>query len=82
MSIQKFKAKQSGCFQGRSEWGPRALGNRSILTHPGFPNMKDILNARIKKRESFRPFAPSILTERTKDVFEHDHQTPFMLHVY
>jgi carbamoyltransferase len=50
-----------GWFQGRMEWGPRALGNRSILAHPGLPDMKDILNARIKQREWFRPFAPSIL---------------------
>ncbi|MDH3494376.1 MAG: carbamoyltransferase, partial [Acidobacteriota bacterium] len=52
-----------GWFQGRMEWGPRALGNRSILAHPGFPDMKDILNARIKHREWFRPFAPSVLIE-------------------
>ncbi|MBK9162910.1 MAG: carbamoyltransferase [Acidobacteria bacterium] len=71
-----------GWFQGRMEWGPRALGNRSILAHPGFPNMKDILNARIKHREAFRPFAPSVLAERQTDLFEHDHPSPFMLHVY
>lgn len=71
-----------GWFQGRMEWGPRALGNRSILAHPGFPNMKDILNARIKHRESFRPFAPSVLQERQSELFEHDHPSPFMLHVY
>jgi carbamoyltransferase len=71
-----------GWFQGRMEWGPRALGNRSILAHPGFPNMKDILNARIKHRESFRPFAPSVLQERQNDIFEQDHPSPFMLHVY
>ena len=71
-----------GWFQGRMEWGPRALGNRSILSHPGFPNMKDILNARIKHRESFRPFAPSVLQERQNDIFEQDHPSPFMLHVY
>lgn len=71
-----------GWFQGRMEWGPRALGNRSILAHPGFPNMKDILNARIKHRESFRPFAPSVLEERQSDIFEQDHPSPFMLHVY
>src|SRR5207302_7228967 len=52
-----------GWFQGRMEWGPRALGNRSILAHPGLPNMKDVLNARIKHREWFRPFAPSILAD-------------------
>jgi carbamoyltransferase len=71
-----------GWFQGRMEWGPRALGNRSILAHPGLPNMKDILNARIKHREWFRPFAPSILAEYQHEYFEHDHPSPFMLHVY
>jgi len=71
-----------GWFQGRMEWGPRALGNRSILAHPGFPNMKDILNARIKHREAFRPFAPSVLQERQSEIFEQDHPSPFMLHVY
>jgi carbamoyltransferase len=71
-----------GWFQGRMEWGPRALGNRSILAHPGRPDMKDILNARIKHREKFRPFAPSVLAERQKELFEHDHPSPYMLHVY
>jgi carbamoyltransferase len=71
-----------GWFQGRMEWGPRALGNRSILAHPGLPGMKDILNARIKQREWFRPFAPSILAERQAEYFDHDHPSPFMLHVY
>jgi len=71
-----------GWFQGRSEWGPRALGNRSILCHPGFPGMKDILNARIKRRESFRPFAPVIMEEHLSEIFEHDYPSPFMLHVY
>ena len=71
-----------GWFQGRMEWGPRALGNRSILAHPGFPGMKDILNSRIKHREWFRPFAPSILAEYQHEYFEHDHPSPFMLHVY
>ncbi|MCH8806488.1 MAG: carbamoyltransferase [Planctomycetes bacterium] len=71
-----------GWFQGRMEWGPRALGNRSIVVHPGLPNMKDILNARIKRREPFRPFAPSLLAERQGDIFEHTHPSPFMLHVY
>jgi carbamoyltransferase len=72
----------TGWFQGRMEWGPRALGNRSIVAHPGLPNMKEILNARIKQREWFRPFAPSILVERQHEYFEHDHPSPFMLHVY
>ncbi len=71
-----------GWFQGRMEWGPRALGNRSIVAHPGLPNMKDVLNARIKRREWFRPFAPSILEDRQAEYFEHDHPSPFMLHVY
>lgn len=71
-----------GWFQGKMEWGPRALGNRSIVAHPGLPNMKDVLNARIKHREWFRPFAPSILVERQNEYFENDHPSPFMLHVY
>jgi carbamoyltransferase len=71
-----------GWFQGRMEWGPRALGNRSIVAHPGLPNMKDVLNARIKHREWFRPFAPSILADKQHEYFEHDHPSPFMLHVY
>jgi carbamoyltransferase len=71
-----------GWFQGRMEWGPRALGNRSIVAHPGRPNMKDVLNARIKHREWFRPFAPSILADYQHEYFEHDHPSPFMLHVY
>ena len=71
-----------GWFQGRMEWGPRALGNRSIVAHPGRADMKDILNARIKHREWFRPFAPSILAEYQHEYFEHDHPSPFMLHVY
>ena len=71
-----------GWFQGRMEWGPRALGNRSILAHPGLATMKDVLNARIKHREWFRPFAPSVLAEHQHEFFEHDHPSPFMLHVY
>jgi carbamoyltransferase len=71
-----------GWFQGQSEWGPRALGNRSIVAHPGLPNMKDILNSRIKHREWFRPFAPSILEERTGDYFVRTHPSPFMMLVY
>jgi carbamoyltransferase len=74
--------KVVGWFQGRMEWGPRALGNRSIVAHPGLPNMKDVLNARIKHREWFRPFAPSILAEYQHEYFERDHPSPFMLHVY
>ena len=71
-----------GWFQGRMEWGPRALGNRSILAHPGLPNIKEVLNARIKHREWFRPFAPSILAANQHEYFEHNDPSPFMLHVY
>jgi carbamoyltransferase len=71
-----------GWFQGRMEFGPRALGNRSIVVDPRRADMKDILNERIKKREPFRPFAPSILAERTSDYFEQDHPAPTMLMVY
>jgi len=71
-----------GWFQGRAEWGPRALGNRSIVVDPRRKDMKDILNARIKRREHFRPFAPSILLERSGDYFEHAYPVPFMLQVY
>jgi carbamoyltransferase len=71
-----------GWFQGRMEWGPRALGNRSIVAHPGLPSMKDVLNARIKHREWFRPFAPSIMADHQHEYFEQDHPSPFMLHVY
>lgn len=74
--------KVVGWFQGRMEWGPRALGNRSILADPRKAKMKDILNARIKRREPFRPFAPSILIEATKDYFEKDYPDPFMIKVY
>ena len=71
-----------GWFQGRSEWGPRALGNRSIVCDPRRADMKDILNLKIKRRESFRPFAPSILREAVGDWFETDYDVPFMLQVY
>ena len=71
-----------GWFQGRMEWGPRALGNRSILGDPRRADMKDILNLKIKRRESFRPFAPSILRERVKDWFETDYEVPFMMQVF
>jgi carbamoyltransferase len=70
-----------GWYQGRSEWGPRALGNRSILANPAIPNMKDIINAKIKRRESFRPFAPSVLQEDVGTYFEQDVYSPFMMHV-
>ena len=71
-----------GWFQGRMEFGPRALGNRSIVVDPRRAEMKDILNDRIKKREPFRPFAPSILEERVGDYFEQTHPAPTMLMVY
>jgi carbamoyltransferase len=71
-----------GWFQGRMEFGPRALGNRSIVVDPRRSEMKDILNARIKKREPFRPFAPSILEERVGEYFEQTHPSPTMLMVY
>lgn len=71
-----------GWYQGRSEWGPRALGNRSILADPRRGDMKEILNLKIKRRESFRPFAPSILEERTGEWFTISYPDPFMLKVY
>lgn len=76
------QGKIVGWFQGAMEWGPRALGQRSILAHPGHPGMKETLNARIKHREPFRPFAPSVLHERLPDYFESTHDSPFMLMVY
>ena len=71
--------KVVGWYQGRMEWGPRALGNRSILADPRNPEMKDILNEKIKHREKFRPFAPSILEEYVSDYFEIDMPSPYML---
>jgi carbamoyltransferase len=71
-----------GWYQGRAEWGPRALGNRSILADPRRADMRDILNLKIKRRESFRPFAPSILEERTSEWFTIGHPDPFMIKVY
>jgi carbamoyltransferase len=71
-----------GWFQGRMEFGPRALGNRSIVADPRRAEMKDVLNARIKHREPFRPFAPSILAEATGDWFEQNYPSPFMVLVY
>jgi carbamoyltransferase len=70
-----------GWYQGRSEWGPRALGNRSILADPRRAEMKDELNARIKRRESFRPFAPSVLEERASEWFDGGAPDPFMVTV-
>jgi carbamoyltransferase len=71
-----------GWFQGRMEWGPRSLGNRSILADPRREDMKAVLNARVKHREAFRPFAPSILAESTGEYFEQDYPDPFMTKVY
>ena len=64
------------------EWGPRALGNRSILCDPRRKDMKDILNLKIKRRESFRPFAPSILEEHVSEWFEETDEVPFMMQVF
>jgi carbamoyltransferase len=71
-----------GWYQGAAEWGPRALGNRSIVADPRRPEMKEILNRRIKHRERFRPFAPSILEEAAGDYFEETHPSPFMTFAY
>ena len=71
-----------GWFQGRMEWGPRALGNRSILGDPRRADMKARLNAKIKRRESFRPFAPSVMQEAVAEWFEEDDAVPFMMQVF
>lgn len=76
------EGKVLGWFQGRAEWGPRALGNRSILADPRQPEMKDTLNQRIKHRETFRPFAPSIAEEATGEFFQKTHPSPFMTFAY
>jgi carbamoyltransferase len=76
------EGKVVGWFQDRMEWGPRALGNRSILGDPRRADMKDILNLKIKRRESFRPFAPSILREAVSEWFEQDDDVPFMMQVF
>jgi len=76
------EGKIIGWFQGRTEWGPRALGNRSILVDPRRQEMKDILNERIKRREGFRPFAPSILEDFVSEWFENNYPVPFMEKVY
>ncbi len=76
------EGKVVGWFQGRMEWGPRALGNRSILCDPRRADMKDILNAKIKRRESFRPFAPSVLEEAVPEWFEENDAVPFMMQVF
>jgi carbamoyltransferase len=78
---QLIKEKVIGWFQGRSEWGPRALGNRSILADPRNKDIKEIINTKIKRRENFRPFAPSILKDNVSDWFEEDINVPFMSEV-
>ena len=74
--------KVVGWFQGRMEFGPRALGNRSIVADPRRADMKDILNKRIKHRETYRPFAPSVLEEKSAQIFERSEPSPFMMLVY
>jgi carbamoyltransferase len=74
--------KVVGWFQGRMEWGPRALGNRSILCDPRRADMKALLNAKIKRRESFRPFAPSVLEDEVSNWFEENDAVPFMMQVF
>jgi carbamoyltransferase len=76
------EGKIIGWFQGRMEMGPRALGNRSILADPRSEQMKDLLNARVKFRESFRPFAPSVLEEKSGEWFASDYPSPYMILVY
>jgi carbamoyltransferase len=76
------QGKVVGWFQGRMEWGPRALGNRSIVCDPRRADMKAILNAKIKRRESFRPFAPSVLEDAFIEWFEEDDAVPFMMQVF
>jgi len=74
--------KVVGWFQGRMEFGPRALGNRSIVADPRRPDMKEILNTRIKHRETYRPFAPSVLEEKASQIFERSEPSLFMMMVY
>ncbi|MBQ4810464.1 hypothetical protein A7985_08455 [Pseudoalteromonas luteoviolacea] len=71
-----------GWFQGRSEYGPRALGHRSILADPRNPNMKDMINARVKFRDEFRPFAPAVCAEFASTCFDMEEESPFMTIVY
>ncbi len=82
ISQELSNSKIIGWFQGKMEWGARALGNRSILADARNPNIKDIINSKIKRRESFRPFAPAILSQYTKYWFEIDKEIPFMSEVY
>lgn len=76
-----YDKKVIGWFQGRMEWGPRALGSRSIIADPSIQNIKEILNSKIKYRETFRPFAPVILDEFKNQYFDLDYESPFMLNV-
>src|SRR5262249_16393874 len=76
------KGQVVGWFQGRMEWGPRALGTCSILCDPRRPDMKAMLNDKIKRRESFRPFAPSVMEEAVAEWFEEDDFVPFMMQVF
>ena len=76
------KGKVIGWFQDNLEWGPRSLGNRSSLANPGYKNMKAIINKKIKRRESFRPFAPSILEEKMNHWFLAYEKEPYMIKVY
>jgi carbamoyltransferase len=75
------EGKIVGWFQGRMEFGPRALGNRSILADPRQADMKDRINAAVKFREPFRPFAPSVIEEKSDDYFENVGGSPYMLRV-
>lgn len=81
-ALKVADGKVIGWFQGRMEWGPRALGNRSIIGDPRRKDMKDILNIKIKRRESFRPFAPSILKDKVSEWFDQNDDVPFMMQVY
>ncbi|MBI3604320.1 MAG: carbamoyltransferase [Nitrospirae bacterium] len=79
MATELSKGRLVFWFQGRMEWGPRALGNRSLLADPRREDMRELINAKVKLREPFRPFAPSVLEERAKDFFDLPDPSPFML---
>ena len=81
VSNRLANAEIVGWFKGKCEWGPRALGNRSILADPRNPNIKDIINEKIKRRESFRPFAPAVIEEKANEYFDIHHSSPHMLFV-
>jgi len=82
ISKEISNGKIVGFFNGRMEWGPRALGNRSILADPRNTNIREVLNVKIKRREKFRPFAPSIIEEETKNWFKTNDKVPFMSKVF